>query len=181
MDLASAISVASAVAALLSALYAASAARSARRSADLAEAEATEQNRELLAYLVDAIQWTRPDRREIVAIGFTLTNRASLPNTIIRTELVLHEYATTVAPSQLILTPIETEGPPTRTLQRTELPLNLAPRATVSGWLSFLVPDSFSKRKTIDKYELAFLDSTGKRTTIETYLMHKIVYAATDD
>lgn len=62
-----------------------------------------------------------------------------------------------------------------------EVPLNLAPRATSSGWLSFLVPDSFAKRKTIDKYELAFLDSTGGRVIIETYLMHKIVYAEAHD
>jgi hypothetical protein len=180
MDLATALSVASTATALASALFAASAARSARRSAELAQHEFDERSKGLRAHLVDAIQWTRPDRREIVAISFTLTNLASLPNTVIRTELVLHEYARTDEPSRLILPPVDTDGPPGRTLQRIGVPLNLAPRETTSGWLIFLIPDSFAKCRTVDKYELAFVDSTGKRANVETHLMHRIVYAKTD-
>lgn len=177
MDLATAVSIASALAALASALYAASSARSARRSADLAQDEAAERSRELLAYLVDAIRWSRSDEREIVAVGFTLTNRASLPNTVIRIELALHEHATFGESSQLMVAPTETDDPPGMALQHIDVPLNLPPRATVSGWLCFVIPDSFVKRKVIDKYELVFLDSTGKRTSIETYLMRQLIYA----
>jgi hypothetical protein len=44
-----------------------------------------------------------------------------------------------------------------------------------------LIPGTFARHKTVDKYELGFLDAMGKRTSIETYLMRKIVYAQTDD
>ena len=165
------------VAALLSALYAASSARSARRSADLAQNEADERRRGLAAHLVDSVCWTGDDHREFVALGFTLTNLASLPNTVVRTELLVHEYATKGEPVRLALSAAEAVNPPGRSLQHLGLPLNLLPRTTSSGWLAFSIPPGFSARNTIDKYELVFLDSSGKRTTIETHLVREIVYA----
>lgn len=177
MDLATAVSVASAVAALLSALYAANSARSARRSADLAQNEAEERGRGLSAYLVDAVSWTGDDQREFVAIGFTLTNLASLPNTATRTELALHGRAEEGESIRIVLSAAEHANPRDRSLPLVGLPLNLSPRATESGWLAFMLPPGFSKRNMIDKYELVFHDSTGRRTTIETHVMREIVHA----
>jgi len=176
LDLAAGISIASAVAALLSALYAASSARSARRSADLAQNDLSERVKGIQAYLANAAQWKQPDNREITAISCTITNLSSLPNTIVRTELILHEYERNGEPSRLMLAPIKIDNPPGQVFQHFEVPINLLPRTTVSGWLCFEVPPSFAKERTIDKYELAFLDSNGRRTCIETYLMHRIIY-----
>jgi hypothetical protein len=131
MDLAGSISIASAVAALLSALYAASSARSARRSADLAENDLTERRKGLQAYLVDGVQWKQLDNREVIAISCTITNLSSLPNTIVRTELILHEYEYKGEPSRLILAPIKIDDPPGKVRQHFEVPINLAPRTTV--------------------------------------------------
>ena len=176
-DLITSISVASAVTGLLSALYAASAARSAKRSADLAQNDLTERTKGVQAYLVNGVQWTQLDKREIVAISCTLTNLSSLPNTVIRTELTLHEYEDTGEASKLMLQPCRIDDPPGQVLQHFEVPINLAPRTTVSGWLCFVMPTAFAKSKTIDKYELSFVDSNGRRTAIETYLMHRIAHA----
>jgi hypothetical protein len=177
MDLATGISIASAVAAILSALYAASSARSARRSADLAENDLAERTKGVQAYLVDGVQWKQADKKEVVAISCTITNLSSLPNTIVRTELILHEYEDTGEPSRIMLAPAKIDDLPGQVLQHFEVPINLAPRTTVSGWLCFEIPTIFAKERTIDKYELAFIDSNGRRTSIETYLMHRIVYA----
>lgn len=177
LDLPTIISVASAVAGLLSALYAASAARSAKRSAELARNDLAERMKGVQAYLVNGIQWAQPDQKEIVAISCTITNLSSLPNTIVRTELTLHEYEGTGEASKLMLPPSKIDNPPGQALQHFEVPINLAPRTTVSGWLCFVMPNAFAKSKTIDKYELSFVDSNGRRTAIETFLMHRIAYA----
>ena len=177
VDLATGISIASAAAGILSAIYAASSARSARRSADLANNDLIERTKGVQAYLVNGVQWTHSDKTEIVAISCTITNLSSLPNTIVRTELILHEYENTGEASRLMLSPAKVDGPPGQTLQHFDIPINLSPRTTVSGWLCFVTPTTFCKTKTIDKYELAFLDSNGRRAAIETYLMHRIAHA----
>jgi hypothetical protein len=177
VDTTTAISIFSALLALASAVFAASSAKSARRSADLAEREQAERTKSLQAYLVDTAGYKGPDHEEVVAMCGTIANLASQANTVLRTQLVVHEYATSGEPSRLVLSPVEDIDPPGATLKRLAVPLNLQARSTATGWLTFVIPENFVSSKTLDKYELIFTDSLGGRTTLECYVVNRIVYA----
>jgi len=181
MDTNTLISLASAVAALLSALYAASAARSAKRSANVAERQYEDTAAGVSAYLIDAYSWAGVDERNIIAIGCTLTNLASAQTSIVRTELLVHEYSSTGTPSCLILRPTVTDLLPGDNLERLSEPLNLPERGTISGWLTFHLPSTFSTKRTVDKYELQFITATGYRTSISTHLMRRVKYESNEN
>lgn len=175
------IALASAVAALLSALYASSAARSARRSADVAEQQYADTAAGIQAYLIDAYSWMDQDKRNIVAIGCTLTNLASTQTSIVRTELRVHEYSPTGTASCLILRPTVIDLLPGDRLERLAESLNLPERGTTSGWLTFHLPSTFTSKRTVDKYELQFTTATGHRTGISTHIMRKVKYGANEN
>ena len=174
------LSTASAIAALLSALYAANSAHSAKRSADTAEREYNDTISGIQAYFVDGFSWRASNDTHLVALGCTLTNLASVASSIVRIELRLHEYNTSGASSILILLPVIADAPAGRTLEPLPNPVNLSERSTVSGWITFKIPDTFASDRTIDKYELQFTTSNGFRTSISTHLMRQIEYASLD-
>lgn len=181
MDSNTLIALASVVAASLSALYAASAARSAKRSAAVAELQYKDSAAGAQAYLIDAFSWVGRDERRIVAIGCTLTNLASVQTSIVKTELRVHEYSPTGEPTCLILRPIVANLPNGSMLDPLPAPLNLPERGTVSGWLTFHLPGTFSAPRMIDKYELQFTTATGSRTGISTHIMRKVEYESNEN
>jgi hypothetical protein len=178
IDLNTIISVASAVAALLSTLYAVSAARSAKRSATVSERQYTESTAGVAAYLIDAVSWKDPSGRQFVAVGCTLSNLATSQTSIVRTELRVHEYNRSGTAGSVILQPIRSNAPATESLSPMPELLNLNGRSTVSGWMTFQIPDNFSAERTIDKYELQFITATDRRTSISTHLMRQVEYAS---
>lgn len=166
----------SAVTALLSALYAASAARSAKRSADVAERQYKDSAAGAQAYLIDAFSWADQEKNHIVAIGCTLTNLSSVQTSIVQAELRVHEYSSIGNPSCLILRPILADLPNGDILDRLPIPLNLPERGTISGWLTFHLSGTFTKQRTVDRYELQFTTATGSRAGISTHIMRKVEY-----
>lgn len=180
MDTNTLIALASAVAALLSAMYAISAARSAKRSADVAERQYADTAAGINAYLIDAFSWMDQDKRHIIAIGCTLTNLASTQTSIVRTELRIHKYSSTGEASSLVLRPIVTDSVPGDNLERLKDSLNLPERGTVSGWLTFHLPSTFTAKHIVDRYELQFTTATGYRTGISTHIMRKVGYGTNE-
>lgn len=174
MDLNTLIAVAAAVAALLSALYASVQARHAAKSASLALQDHRERHESMQAELIDGIGFETSAKECMVAIACNIINRAIAPNTVSAIELHVHEFSDDGKASKLVLRPITTELPRIWALQPFPSPLNLAERSTVSGWVSFRIPDNFASKRTIDKYELVFRNTLGHRAAVELHLLRKI-------
>ena len=177
MELNTIITVLSAVAALLSALYASVQARYAAKSANLALDDYRERHESIQAELIDGIAWETRTKQHIVAFACNVINRASAPNSIATIELNIHQFDDQGLPSKLVLRPVTTDFPSIWSLQPFPSPLNLAERSTVSGWVSFQVPDNFAAKRMIDRYEVTFRNTLGHRTAVEMYLLRRIEHA----
>ncbi len=174
MDLTTITSVASAIAALLAALYASHSARSAAKSLVLMQRDRSDKDMGITAYLIDTALFFRSDTRRSIALASTLTNLASVPNSISAAELHIHEYTDTGAPLKLILRPTDTDLDTTWDYPRFVVPLNLDARSSTTGWLVFDLPDAFGIDRAIDRCELWFSSAIGERTSVETYLLREV-------
>ena len=174
MDVATLTSVASAIAALLAALYAASSARSASKSLRLMQMDRSDKESGLQVYLIDSVLWNDASGQRGIAMACTLTNLASVPNSVAAAELHVFEYQTSGTPLKLILRPGNAASPVGWDIQRFPVPTNLDPRASVTGWLSFHLPHAFGSNRPIDKCELSFATAAGGRVSVEQYLLKEL-------
>lgn len=176
MDIGTITSVASAVAALIAALYAASSARSAAKSLRYMQMDREDKDGGLHAYLIDGVLWTEPGGKRCIAMACTLTNLASIPNSVAAVELHVYEYQISGIPIHLILRPRTADLKAPWDTPRFSVPINLDARASATGWLSFELPTSFGPHRPIDKCELAFATASGVRVSIEQYLLREREY-----
>lgn len=164
----------SAIAAVISALMAWHSAATARSALKLAEADHREKHDSLRVYLIDGTCWQNDQAEDYVAFACSFTNSANAPNTIVRIDLIVHAYDREGNQSQAILDPIIQEMPSLWDLKTLLVPINLEPRSTVSGWISFKVPKHLITNRRVDKYELASVTSLGERAIVESYLLRRL-------
>ena len=176
MDIATLVAVASAVGALLSALYAASSARSAAKSLALMQRDRNDKEKGLHAYLVDTALFIRPSEKRVIALACTLTNLASVPNSVSAAELHVYEYQPSGVPLKLVLRAADGEASAPWPLARLSMPVNLESRSSASGWLAFTLPSAFGKERAIDKCVLLFSSAVGEQASVETYLLKEVEY-----
>ncbi|WP_157058522.1 hypothetical protein [Azoarcus sp. CIB] len=168
------IAIVSCLGAVISALMAWHSAKTARRALTLAEIDYREKHDALKVYLIDGACWRNDHAVDYVAFACSFTNSANAPNTVIRVDLITHAYDESGNLSQAILHPVVQEAPPLWDLKTLCVPINLEPRSTVSGWISFKVPKQLINKKRIDKYELASVTSLGERAIVESYLLRRL-------
>jgi hypothetical protein len=131
----------------------------------------------LHAYLVDtALLKQAEDNQRVVALAFTLTNLASVPNSISAAELHVYEYQTSGVPLKLILRPSQCDASIPWDSAHLTVPVNLDTRSSTSGWLAFVLPDAFGAERVIDKCELLFSSAVGEQASVETYLLKEVEY-----
>jgi len=176
MDVITLTAVASALAAFASALYAAHSARSAAKSLALQQKDRSDKEMGLHAYLVDTAFFAPPVGRRSIALACTLTNLASVPNSISAAELNVYEYQTSGISLKLVLRPSSVAVVPPWSLHRFNVPVNLDARSSASGWLVFDLPEAFGAERAIDKCELLFSSAMGEHTSVETYLLKEVQY-----
>ncbi|MGL5079133.1 MAG: hypothetical protein ACRDBG_25315 [Waterburya sp.] len=83
------ISLGALVAALLSVLYAARGNNIAKRALAIAEEEFNSKNEKLKLYLIEGINYISSDSKYIFGFNLSITNQATMPNSIQRIELLI--------------------------------------------------------------------------------------------
>ena len=168
------IALVSCLAAVMSALVAWHSAASAKRSLKLAETDHREKHDSVKVYLIDGACWQSDQSDEHVAFACSFTNSATAPNTVVRIDLNVYAYDDEGSLSQAILQPMGEANPSLGDLKPFLVPINLEPRSTVSGWVTFKVPKRLLTKKRIDKYELTSVTSLGERAIVESYLLRRL-------
>lgn len=171
------IALVSALAAVISALMAWHSAATARTALKLAEADHREKHETVKPYLIDGVCWRNDQMEDYVSFACSFTNSANAPNTIVRIDLIAYAYDDDGNLSQAILNPVTQDTPPLWDLSKLPVPVNLEPRSTVSGWISFKVPKHMITNRRIDKYEVASITSLGERSIVESYLLRRLADA----
>ena len=168
------IALVSAIAAIISALMAWHSAATARSTLKLAEADNKEKHETIKPYLIDGVCWQNDKLESFVSFACSFTNAANAPNTIVRMDLNVHAYDEEGNLSQVILDPIIEDTPSLWDLKKLPVPLNLEPRSTISGWISFKLPTHLVTKRRIDKYKIVSTTSLGKRAIVESYLLRRL-------
>lgn len=163
--------IASAVAALIAAFYAWRSTRVANRALRIAEDDHRERHSGLAAYLIDGVSWDDQEQGRAVSFSCSLTNAANAPRSIAHAQLHLHAFDLDGTTTEIVLHPTNDAGPDSKPI---EIPINLAARTTVSGWLTYRIPNRIVDALTIDRYELTFLASDGERASLNCYLLRRI-------
>lgn len=168
------IALVSAFGAIISALFAWRSARIANHALALSRSDYAERHTGLTAYLIDGVAWDEPGGDRMVGFACSISNTASAPISVVRTDLHVHTVSADGSITQIILAP-ESVGPQSIwDLKPLATPLNLDARATASGWLGYRIPLRIGQTMSIDKYEIIFLTSTGDHTSVDKYLLKKI-------
>lgn len=165
----------SALAALFSAIYAWRANVTARKALRLAEIDFKEKHSDIHTYLIDSMTWTSKTGDLNFSAACLFSNTSNTPTTILRIELVLHTYSTSPDESTKIKLNPQLAGI-TLPIDLPELsnPINLGPRITISGWLTFKIPKHIASTKKVDHYEIICTESTGKLSSINAYIVKQI-------
>jgi hypothetical protein len=175
------IAIIAALCAVASAIYARQSAISARRALEISESDHRERHSEVSGYLIDGVTWDVDGADRSAAFACSVSNTASAPVSIIRSELHLHTYGKDGAVAEVVLFPVAEEEPVIWNLKRLSLPINLGARTTESGWISFRIPGRVFESMSIDRYEIKFVTSSGGSASVEQYLVRRIVNASGKD
>ena len=154
--------------------------RVSRRALKLATTNHDDKHRHFVAYLIDGLGYAKTADQRIVAFAYSLSNVVTEPLSIVRADLHVYAFDDTGMVSEIILVPASDSAAPFPGLSPLVVPLNLAPRATTSGWVTYSIPERLSRLRIIDRYELAFLSSTGEQARLVQYLLRNIDDVARD-
>lgn len=174
LSLDSKVAIISAAAAVVSAAYAWLSSRTASRALRLAEDDHRERHAGFDAYLINGVTYQVGENAEFAAFACSVINKANAPIAISRVDLRVSAFDEDGRVSQIILDPTPATVKPFSNLGSLPVPLNLPPRTTTSGWLSFKIPERVAHSFRIDKYELAFISSDGERATLSQYLLQSV-------
>jgi hypothetical protein len=142
----------------------------------LSKKEHHEKYQEIIGYLINAFKWEQ-ESQEYVSFAVSYTNKASSPNSFNEALLEIEYFDNDGFANKARLSPQISQLPSSHTNELDELifPLNIGPKESYSGWLTFLLPTSNFKKFHIDSYKILTTTPSGEQTTIKTYLIKKVM------
>lgn len=146
-----------------------------RKTYKLSESDFLEKKLAIIPYLIDSYKIKLGKKESYICFAVTYTNQSSAPNSLPKIELKVNIYGNKNEMISLIIqaTPVKNDYVPTVNVSQLELPVNLGAKETVSGWLTFLLPESVSK-KVIRDYELIAKTTNNEEIIIKSSLIREI-------
>ena len=134
----------------------------------------SQKEREIKTYLINRKRILISETKETFAsFLISYTNTASVPNSI--NDIALHIMffnndgtigESIISPEKKILM-----GNSENETDILQAPINIQPRSTVKGWMSFKLPNYLKENKRIDRYEVAATTSDNRRFITCSYLL----------
>jgi hypothetical protein len=157
----------------MSALYAARSNSIAKRALRIAEEEFNSKKGKLRLYLIEGITYNTSENEHILGFNLSITNQASIVNSIQRIELLITFIRTDETIGNIIL---QHDPALYKSLNGHEVtpfssPVVITEKSAITNWCLFKFDPSFTKFGRIDKYTLRISDSLGEITETATYLI----------
>lgn len=162
------------IAAVASAFYAWRSHRTASKALKIAEAEHGEKHSGLSAYMIDGVAWDTENSERLISFACSISNIANAPLSITTSDLHVFAYNSDGNMSEIVLKQAGEGSPAIWNITRLAIPADLPPRSTLSGWITFRIPDRVLDSMSIDRYQLQFKTSTGERATLDKYIVQRI-------
>ncbi|BBI98980.1 hypothetical protein FGKAn22_06730 [Ferrigenium kumadai] len=164
----------SAMAAVASAMYAWRASVIAKKALQIAQLDFNEKHGDIRPYLIDSMTWLSQAGDRHYSAACLFSNSSTSPITISNVELVLHIYDPSGKPVKIKVDPIQAITQLPKGLPQLNGQINLAPRTSISGWLTFKIPKHIVNTKRVDRYEIVGIDSMEKEVSIDAYVVKQV-------
>lgn len=161
------------IVAIFSALAAWRSSKAARENLRMAKIDFEEKHDFIRAQLVDSVTWQSQQGDRIASFACNYSNAANAPNTLARLELIVSAINSNGTSITVVLDPTSEITITHRGFPQLNVPLNLAARSTVSGWVSFKLPAYLVETKRIDKYQISATTSSGVALTLDAHVLAK--------
>lgn len=156
------IAITSAFAAVVSAIYAWRASTISKEALRLSQLDFKERHGDIRPYLIDSMTWLSQSGDRHYSAACLFSNTSTSPITISSLELILHIYNPSGESAKIKVDPIRVEIQLPMNISQLDGQINLMPRTSVSGWLTFKIPLHIATTKKVDRYEIAGVDSMDK-------------------
>ncbi|MCD1632116.1 DUF4352 domain-containing protein [Marinobacter shengliensis] len=148
---------------------------SSRRALKLSEQEVSERKLPIISYLIDCFVFYNGDEK-FCSFAISYTNQSSSPRTfsslILEAEFVDNEGVSGKAISEPSL---EVEPPGlSYGYKKLEIPINLPPKETVTGWISFKLPKGEDRAFHINSYRVVGRSPDGGEAELYAFLMRLV-------
>ncbi|WP_162945832.1 hypothetical protein [Pseudomonas sp. DY-1] len=148
-----------------------------KRSLRISLSDHSEKFREIKPYLISCYKWTDGLEGKFASFAVLYNNSASMPCTIQRIDLRVSYVDDSDEVRSIILSPdLRVRSSEKDGLSRLEPPLNISAKSSISGWVTFMLPDSFDREKIIDSYSVD-AHSSDSRITVTAYIIPEVVGA----
>lgn len=171
------IAITSALAAVVSAIYAWRASTISKEALRLSQLDFKERHGDIRPYLIDSMTWLSQTGDRYYSAACLFSNTSTSPITISRIELILHIYNQSGESAKIKVDPIQVEIQLPMNVPQLNGQINLMPRTSISGWLTFKIPKHIATTKRVDRYEIVGIDSMDKIVSIDAYVVTQVEIA----
>ncbi|MBD3657600.1 hypothetical protein [Marinobacter sp.] len=148
---------------------------SSRKALKLSEQEAAERKLPVISYLIDCFAFHRKQSK-FASFAVSFTNQSSSPKTFtsiaLEVEFVDQEGVSGKAIAEPDLT-IEPAGL-SYGYKKLQIPVNLPPKETVTGWISFQLPKKNEREFKINSYRIVGRSVDGGESEVCAYLLRLV-------
>lgn len=146
-----------------------------RKGLRLKEAELSERELPVKAYLIDCFTFIEEENK-CCAFAISYTNQSTSPKSFSSLELEIGYYDDKDLFGKAIFQPEEEVVPfvMNHKYKKLDLPLNLLPGETISGWVAFILPPKSILNFRVDTYRVVGKSFDGKESSISAYLLRSM-------
>lgn len=147
-----------------------------KRAVVISEKDYQDKYKEIIGYLIDGFKWMKGDNT-YASFAISYTNNSSHPNSFKEISLEIEYYDKERVFNKAKLTP----EPRVLSIalrddeENLEIPINISPKETKSGWITFQIPSMEGVKINIDTYRIIATPVSGKNTILESYILKSVV------
>jgi len=161
----------SAVATGFAAWAAISSANSAKRALKIAEIAHEEAHQEIKVYLINSFKIEHNQNR-YAAFNVSYMNTSTSSNTLSKIELNISYHDDKDERKNSYNVILNSSDEKLYDYDLIKIPVNLAPRSTISGWINFKLPKLLTD-KNIDVYNLISISANNEKIQLETTILNE--------
>jgi hypothetical protein len=147
----------------------------AKKTQRLSELDYSEKNKSVKAYLIDSFMFSAEEKK-YCSFAISYTNQSSTPKSFSSLELMIEFYDQEGILGKAISDPIDIQIAQELMgrYQRLKVPVNLMPKETISGWVTFDLPLSTKRKFRIESYHVIGKYEGEQKAIVNAYLIRKV-------
>lgn len=149
----------------------------AKRAMVIAETDHQDKYKEIIGYLINGFKWTEGEKA-YASFAVSYTNNASHPNSFKDIVLEIEYYGAgrvfnkAKFPPSVGVLPVNLRD----NWENLKAPINISPKETKSGWITFQLPYIDGRRINIETYRIIATSASEKTTIVESYILKSVVH-----